>query len=143
MRKIYFLQQEVRLGELVEFNGLNVVISDKLIKDNPNLFIIKQYTLKDFEVLLNGKDLYYGFLQVLDPSLYYFKLLGEVAKWFNCGKEPKLQDEKWLIGRTSKENSTIEPIRHSTVKYADPYFFKREDAVEAIALFGDKLKYIL
>ena len=41
MRKIYFTKQEVHLDETFEYKGMNVIITDELIQDNPHLFSIE------------------------------------------------------------------------------------------------------
>lgn len=42
MKKIYYLQKhEVKLGDIVEYNGYKAIVTKKLIELNPELFIIK------------------------------------------------------------------------------------------------------
>lgn len=48
MRKIYFTKQEVHLDEIFEYKGMNVVITNELIQDNPHLFSIEGSAEQDY-----------------------------------------------------------------------------------------------
>jgi hypothetical protein len=41
MNKIYYYQQEVEIGDKINFNGLNIEVTERLIDDNPDKFIVK------------------------------------------------------------------------------------------------------
>ena len=48
MNKIYYLKEEVKIGQEIDFKGLKIKITQELIDDNPDLFEVK-----DLKVLIN------------------------------------------------------------------------------------------
>lgn len=45
MTKIYYLQQEVKLNDEIDFKGLKIKLTQEIIDNNPNLFILKEETI--------------------------------------------------------------------------------------------------
>ena len=41
MRKIYFTRQEVKIGDTFIYKGMILKITDELVNDNPNLFLVE------------------------------------------------------------------------------------------------------
>ena len=42
MNKIYYLKQEVQIGQKIDFKGLQIVVTQELIDKNPELFKIEE-----------------------------------------------------------------------------------------------------
>ena len=42
MNKIYYLQQEVKLNDEIDFKGLKIKLTQEIIDNNPNLFTVKE-----------------------------------------------------------------------------------------------------
>lgn len=46
-KKIYYLKQEVKLNQEIDFNGLKIKVTQDLIDNNPNLFIVEEEKIED------------------------------------------------------------------------------------------------
>lgn len=85
MSKIYYYQQEVKIGDKVELNGHIVTVTEQLVKDLPDKFKVKDKPLFTTE---DGVDIYEGdeyyWLTNLDQIVYNTASIGSGTNGFKC-----------------------------------------------------------
>jgi hypothetical protein len=170
MKKIYYLKQEVKIGDIIDIDGFKVQITTKVIDENPDKFVLKERlshkqqttlnekTLEDYENELLHDDesgaivcgieiknsLFYAMMKFMQPRLYWLKVLQLIADDLNDGWEPNWSIDdynKTYIMLDTKDNIYSTP--QSAFYHMGVIYFKSVTlAKKAIELMGDNLKYI-
>ena len=152
MKKVYYLKKEIGLGDLIEFRGIKILVTQTLINDNPDIFIeMKSLSLKDYESKLTGgyneavckgihSNSVYIYLRYVQPKLFYAHILQLIASDLNGDWKPKIGEVGFFI-YFDGEDYIVKS--HNSVKYAMVYFKSSKAAKRAIEILGEKLDICL
>lgn len=59
MKKIYYLKQEVKIGDIIDIDGFKVQITQRVIDDNPDKFVLKEGLTDKQQRILNEAKVKY------------------------------------------------------------------------------------
>lgn len=87
MNKIYYLQQEVKLNDEIDFKGLKIKLTQEIIDNNPNLFTVKEIIefpeyVECVSNYMKGDKLIVGEIYKKHFDIYY-NCLNDVNFWFS------------------------------------------------------------
>jgi hypothetical protein len=85
MEKIYFLQEEVWLGQTIKINGLNVTVDKHLIENNPDRFLIKGDEYPEYIKVKEGAWCIYKMSKSTDFVGKILKVIGMSPKHYEYG----------------------------------------------------------
>ena len=111
MKKIYYLQKhEVKLGDVIEYNGIKAIVTEELIELNPELFSIEEGSYMDLWVYTPSiKKEPFKYRQELEA--YKQELLNEAKRDYPVGTVYKPFNVKYMdeteIVKVTKENHHI------------------------------------
>lgn len=93
-KKIFYIQQQVELNQVIDFNGLKVKVTQELIDNNPNHFYIKDDRIgvlkAHFSKAVQNYSRVYNYNEVVPISMseYYTCLYGKnnyvITKYVKC-----------------------------------------------------------
>lgn len=81
MKKCYYLKTAVSLGDQIDFKGLKIILTEEIINNNPDLFIVEE----EKEILFTTED----------GVIYYLKCCN--GKWAKIIKDKTLEDYEDLL----------------------------------------------
>lgn len=79
-KKIYYLKQEVKLNQEIDFNGLKITVTQDLINNNPNLFHVEEekfdtaLCVRDYLVFKKGET-YKSKSNIVDKTIKIFDVI--------------------------------------------------------------------
>lgn len=141
--KIIYINQEVAIGDVIDFKGLKVRLTQEIINNNPKLFEVidlKKVGLDYYEKLLSCfKTPLYVELKELEPKLYYTKVLQLISK----NLDDSIGTVKWFFykDRVSGEIG-IHSIYSKYIHANEVCFSSPEVAEKALKIIGNNIKYL-
>lgn len=146
-RTIRYRGYEVKIGDKMTYENMIITLTDQIVEDNPEHFIVTKINLiAAFEDQLLKTDdsvtnSMWESLKRLQPRLYYLKILQMMAEEGN--KKGTGMGDKHFIYRTTDQFKEIKLYKHSTVCYNIVYFNRSGDATRAIEMLGEDIKYVV
>ena len=106
-----YLKQKVFLGDIIDFKGLKVEVTDNLVKSNPDLFVVEEELLPEYwERVINTSNFTKG-------KVYKIKDRTNLEKWGN------------FIDDQGQTNGSA-PENYKYFKPSTPEAFQRQELLE-------------
>lgn len=109
-----------------------------LYKDGQWAEIIKERCLVDYEQKLIDQCKNYGWLKVVEPKLYWTKVLQEIANELNNNKE--IVGTRYFLNYNEFNDPCV--LKHESVNYGLIYFSTAGNALKAAEIIGNNLEYL-
>lgn len=105
MNKIYYLKEEVEIGQEIYFKGLKIKITQELIDDNPELFEVKENHPEYIKLLRQGCQVRNTGEKALDEGKIYKVISIYINPYYDLGYILEFDSIKAKIAYNSNDKS--------------------------------------